>query len=263
MKRGLLAVAVLAGVCMARAGSAAPAPGGWYVAADLGATLRQDGPTWAADRELGGLPAEPRFHTKPDFGGFVRAGYSISPHVRVEGEFGWRTNRMLSIVDQYQFGRPPGSIVAVCGAAPVAATGCAAPAGGLDAFTAMGNVYLDLWPRRRFHPFVGVGAGVARVHLQTDGRLFGTTGPLSPPGTITIDDTDARLAYQALGGLAMRIDDHLSADLTYRFLASFSHRWNTTTTGDIQLGPIKGKYANHALALGLRYTFRPQPSLTR
>lgn len=57
----------------------------------------------------------------------------------------------------------------------------------------------------------------------------------------------------------MRINDKWSADLTYRFLHSAPHTWDTATTGAVKLGPISGKYEDHALTLGVRRTFAPPP----
>jgi len=254
----LLACAALAGCIAASGASADPAPSGWYGAIDLGANLRQDGASPAEFSELGARPAALRFHTNSDFAGFGRVGYKVSPHIRVELEAGWRTAKMLSIVDEFPYSglRPPGSIFSVCSDAPITASvapTCGAPAGGVDAWTMMGNAYLDLRPWRRVHPFVGAGVGVARVHLQTKGRFWGQSAPLPPPDTIVIDDADWRAAYQAIGGLTMRINDHLSADLDYHFIYSGPHRWNTTTFSNIQLGRLSGRYENHTLSLGLRY----------
>ena len=251
MRRGLLG---LAAALVAAGAHADPAPGGWYGAIDLGAHLRQDGPTWGEVRELGAVPAAPRFHTDLAFAAYGRIGYRISPRLRLELEAGWRSNRLLSIVDEYQSGRPPGSITAIC--APIVAgpaPHCGAPAGGLDAVSAIGNAVIDLGPRQRIDPFVGGGVGVVHVRLRTQGAFYGPSGPLSPPGSIAIDASDSRLAYQALGGVAVRINDRWSADVTYRFLDSFSHRWKTTSFGDIRLGRISGKYEGHSLTLGLRF----------
>jgi opacity protein-like surface antigen len=235
-----------------------PASGSWYGAIDLGGHARQDAQTPSQIPELGYKPAAPRFQTYKGFAGFARVGYRVLPHLRVEFDAGWRPAGMRQIVDEFQNGRPPGSITRICGGAPnlTDPSNCGAPNGGVDSWTGMVNAIDDIWllgrPEPWIHPVAGFGIGVARVHLKTEGRLFGVSAPLSPPGSIVIDDTDTRFAIQFFGGLAMRINHNWSADLTYRFLHSGSHRWNTTTSSDIKLGPITGKYEDHALTLGFR-----------
>jgi OmpA-OmpF porin, OOP family len=268
MKVGFLAGATLAGVFAAASSSADPASSGWYGAVDLGGHARQDAQTPSQIPELGYKPASPRFHTTKDFAGFARVGYRLLPHLRFELEAGWRPAEMLQIVDEYQNGRPPGSITRVCGdAAMPADANCGAPAGRLESWTAMANAINDFWPlgrpEPRLHPFAGIGIGIAHVRLQTEGRLFGTSSPLSPPGSLVIDGADNRFAAQAFGGLTMRINHNWTADLTYRFLYSGPHRWNTMTSSNIKLGPITGKYEDHALTLGFRHEMSvaaPPPS---
>jgi opacity protein-like surface antigen len=241
------AVAILCGAFGGAAAHASPAQEGWYGAIDLGAQLRQDGRTRAELPDPGGAPAEPRFHTALGPSGFLRVGRRVTSHIRLELEAGWRSNRMLSIVDEWQSGRPAGSIQAVCAAETVSA--CGPLPGGFKAWTLMANGVLDMWPRRALHPFAGGGLGVARVRLNTEGRFVGTAAP----GSMAISDADAKPAAQAIGGVSLRLSPRLDADLTYRFLYSGAHRWTVSTTGPIQLGHVSGKYEAHALTLGLRY----------
>jgi opacity protein-like surface antigen len=258
MNVGFLAAATLTGVLIATSSLADPVPGAWYGAIDLGGHARQDAQTPSQIPELGYKPASPRFQTFKDFAGFARVGYRVLPHLRLEFEAGWRPAGMRQIVDEFQNGRPPSSITRICGDAPNPAdpSDCGAPNGGVGSWTGMVNAIDDFWrlgrPEPWIHPVAGFGIGLARVHLQTQGRLFGVSAPLSPPSSIVIDDADTRFAIQFFGGLAMRINDEWSADLTYRFLHSAPHTWNTTTTGAIKLGPISGKYEDHALTLGVR-----------
>jgi opacity protein-like surface antigen len=262
MRIEFLAGMALAGVFAAASAAADPAASGWYGAIDLGGHARQDGQTPSAIPELGYKPASLRFQTVKDIAAYARLGYRALPHLRLELEAGMRPAGMRQIVDEYQNGRPPGSITRICGDAPIPADlppNCGPPAGSVDSWTVMGNVIADFWrlnrPQPRILPFAGLGVGIAHVSLQAEGRLFGP----SPPGRIVIDDADNRIALQTFGGLAMRINDRWTADLTYRFLYSGPHSWNTTTSGPIQLGRITGKYEDHALTLGLRYRFSSQP----
>ena len=270
MKVGFLAVAIVAGALAATSSLADQPPDAWYGAIDLGAHAREDAQTPSQIPELGYKPGSPRFQTFKEFAGFARVGYRVLPHLRLELEAGWRPAGMRQIVDEFQNGRPAGSITRICGDAVTAdLSNCGAPNGGVGSWTGMANAVADFWllgrPEPWIHPVAGLGIGFAQVHLQTDGRLFGVSGPLSPPSRIVIDDTDTRFAIQFFGGLAMRINDKWSADLTYRFLHSAPHTWDTTTTGAIKLGPISGKYEDHALTLGVRRTLgspRPPPAMT-
>jgi opacity protein-like surface antigen len=239
--------AILCAALGGPAGHAAPAAEGWYGAIDLGAQLRQDGRTRAELPQPGGAPAEPRFHTALGPTGFVRIGRRVTSRIRLELEAGWRSNRMVSIVDEWESSRPAGSILAVCAVEP--ASGCGPLPGGFKAWTLMANAVLDMWPRRALHPFAGGGLGVAHVRLDTEGRFVGTTAP----GSMAISDADVKPAAQAIGGLTLRLGPRLDTDLTYRFLYSGAHRWAATTTGPVQLGHVSGKYEAHALTLGLRY----------
>jgi opacity protein-like surface antigen len=230
--------------------AADPAASGWYVASDFGIHIRQDGPTRSEFPELGAIPVELRFHTNKQVTGLARVGYRVLPRIRFELEAGWRPTRMKSVVDQFTLTRPPGSITGVCGDAPADAPPlCGRPGGHVDAWTVMSNGYLDLWPRNRLHPFFGVGVGIAHVSLQADGRFVGPT----TPGRLSINNADTKIAYQAIGGAALRLSDRWSADLSYRFLYSGHHEWNTTVSGDIPLGRITGRFEDHAFTLGLRY----------
>lgn len=265
MRTNLLVGAAVAAGLAAGGASADPAPSGWYAALDLGANLRQDGASPSALSELGARPAAPRFHTNADFAGLARLGYKVTPRLRVELETGWRTTRMLTIVDEFPYAtvRPPGSMYNICRDAPVpagSAPSCGAPAGGVEALSVMTNAYVDLQPWRRIHPFAGIGVGAAQVRLRTQGQLWGPSAPLAAPNTIRIDDADWAIAYQVIGGFSLRINDRWSADLDYHLLYSGPHHWNTTTASNIQLGRLTGHYEDHTLSLGFRYTLSPPPA---
>jgi opacity protein-like surface antigen len=261
-KRRLLAVvaavplATLLAVGTASADTDPAAPG-WYGALDLGAHMRQDRNTTSELSELGAGPAMLRFHTNKNFAGFARVGDRVRPGLRFEIEGGWRPTDLKSVVEYLTY-KHKGGIAGVCGDVPTLGDGpspCPRVPGAVSSWSVLANGYYDFLPRYRLHPYVGVGVGVANVRLQAAGRLVGP----ATPGRIAIDDTSVSPAFQALGGLAYRIDDRWTADLAYRFFYAEPEHWLTHTTGAIPLGRISGDYMDHSLTLGLRYSLGPTP----
>ena len=120
--------------------------------------------------------------------------------------------------------------------------------GDVSANSLMGNVFYDipvsLGPIK---PFVGLGLGAARVKADTL-ALGGALG--------TVNDTDNAWAYQAIIGLAAPIAENLSLLLDYRYFSTFddlSYRTSTGVNG-------KGEYENHAVMVGLRWSFGAAPA---
>ncbi len=87
-----------------------------------------------------------------------------------------------------------------------------------------------------------VGAGVGYGWLDYDG--------VSPIAGSSINDTSGGLAYQLIAGVEHRIDDHLTASLSYRYFAMPDTDF-TTASG----AGVGGDYASHAVLIGLRWNF--------
>ena len=120
---------------------------GWYGAIDLGGhkTLPIDlavTPTQSGDGD--GFSAR----TNLDWDGFVRLGYRISPHFRIELEGGYRHGGLDSFQD---FKTPIGNDVDVC-ATGTADPSCAGPGGSVNAWTGMANILIDVFPHWRISP---------------------------------------------------------------------------------------------------------------
>ncbi len=89
-------------------------------------------------------------------------------------------------------------------------------------------------------PFAGAGVGYGWMDYNS----------LSPIAGSSVDDTSGGLAYQLIAGVEHRIDENLSASLSYRYFAM-----PDTDFGTAAGNGVSGDYSSHAILIGLRYTF--------
>ena len=89
-------------------------------------------------------------------------------------------------------------------------------------------------------PYAGVGAGYGWMNYDDVGPIAGSA----------INDTGGGFAYQLIAGLEHRIDDNLSANLSYRYFAMPDVDF-TTASG----AGVSSDYSSHAIMVGLRWTF--------
>ncbi|GJL93232.1 outer membrane protein [Hyphococcus sp.] len=101
--------------------------------------------------------------------------------------------------------------------------------GDLNALSFMGNAIVKAPGASGFTPYVGAGAGLARVGGEGDHDLV--------------------FAYQAFGGVSKDLSDKLSAGLEYRYLDA-----NEATLTD-SLGTINTEYDSHSVNLVLTRRF--------
>jgi opacity protein-like surface antigen len=94
--------------------------------------------------------------------------------------------------------------------------------GRATALSALFNVYLD-FGRYDFRPFLGAGAGAARVDATLAGR----------------DDRDTVFAYQGIGGVSLGN----GLDLGYRYFATENPR----------IDDLKAEYKSHTIYLSVRF----------
>jgi OOP family OmpA-OmpF porin len=234
---------LLAGVAMAglfAAGAASAEPNGWYGAVDAGYHKVDD---------LSAL-SQPNHHpfdieTDGAWAGFARLGYRFTPNWRVELEGGYRSANDITAITNPNGTVPNG----VCNVASVGA--CDGPDGEIKTTTAMVNVIYDFgnadWG---FRPFIGLGAGIAKVETEFTGIQGGAPGL-----GISADDGSTKLAAQALAGVAVRLGDRANLDLTYRYLMT-DFEFDAAVTGGPSVGRFEGDFENsHTLTLGLRYAF--------
>src|SRR5665213_3475880 len=113
---------------------------GWYGAIDLGG--HHLNPISAAVT-IPDVVASDGFTArvnKIDFAGFLRLGYRVSPHLRLELEGGYRRGELKSLEDFA--GAPPNSDVDLCATGTADPT-CGQPDGSIQSYTGMVNALID------------------------------------------------------------------------------------------------------------------------
>jgi outer membrane protein OmpA-like peptidoglycan-associated protein len=154
--------------------------------------------------------------------GLLSLGYRWQNGLRGEIEGGYRRNN----VDEIEG-------CATCGSD-----------GFTQAWSAMANLLYDFnlgWP---VHPYVGAGAGAAKVRA-------GGIGPV--PGT-SINDSDWAFAYQGIAGVSYQVTKPVELFAEYRYFA--------TEGLEIQSAGVENddEYRNHTIMAGLRWYFGAQPA---
>ncbi len=229
-------VKLLAGVAMAglfAAGVANAEPNGWYGAIDAG--------YHAADVEMGGSTLAD-MDVDDDWAGFARLGYRFTENWRVELEGGYRPGDLGEIVNS-------AGARSICNAIP-AVGACEIPEGDVKSAALMVNVLYDFGTADSpLRPFIGLGAGVNRVNTD----ILGT---FASNRTVAFgaDDSSTELAAQAIAGLAFALGDRGHLDLTYRYLMSNMEFDTFVSNALFDQGVREGRYTDHSLTLGLRYT---------
>ncbi len=119
--------------------------------------------------------------------------------------------------------------------------------GDLQAYSIMFNLIRDFDTGSAITPYVGLGVGGASFKNQVSGADFGF-------GTLVIDDSAKRLAYQAIAGLAVELTEGLSLDLSYRYFAAAGTPKFDGLVGGVPAS-IRHDYDTHSLFAGLRWNF--------
>ena len=99
-------------------------------------------------------------------------------------------------------------------------------------------------------PFVGVGAGVARVALQDVDATVTVAGV--PTSARLIDDEDTVPAAQALAGLSFDLNEHWTTAFSYRFFAAFGAEFEAAAP---LAGTAEADFFSHAFRFEARYRF--------
>lgn len=126
----------------------------------------------------------------------IKGGWDFEG-VRVEGEIGYKRARVRQFgfsIDGEEFLVQDGPEVT----------------GKVKTLSGMINVYWDI-TQGPVRPFVGAGAGVA--HINSDGVGYAGYGE----NGIFLDAKDTALAFQVMAGTAVKINDHVSAHIKYRY----------------------------------------------
>src|SRR6516164_1687422 len=188
MKLRLLAGAALSGMFVAGGAFAEPAPSGWYGAIDAGGHFPQPLQTTSDVNEDASGPFRFRIGQKDDWTAFLRVGYKISPHLRVELEGGYRPSRISSITDN-----PSRAVGAICGFGSTP-TICLSTNGHSDVASVMANVLYDFIPNGVVDPYVGGGIGGATDSM----RFSGAASPFAVPNPtiVNVHSESTEFAYQ-------------------------------------------------------------------
>lgn len=112
---------------------------------------------------------------------------------------------------------------------------------GLTATSLMANTYIDFAPEARLSPYLGAGAGMARITAD----ISGTGG--------RIDGDATALAFQLIGGASMALSETTSvfADLRYLRAMETDH----TLTAPLGSSDVSFQYDGYTLGVGLRVDF--------
>lgn len=144
-------------------------------------------------------------------------GYAWGTGLRTELELSWRENEADAI-----------------GNTDLGGTG--------RAFSTMANVLYDIDFGLPFKPYLGAGAGVARVAF--DGVTDGTT---------TVDEGEMAFAWQGIAGASYSLSESTDLTLDYRYFSVPEVELeNATSTFDTE-------YNTHNVVLGVRFTFGAPP----
>jgi opacity protein-like surface antigen len=254
-------------------------PGGWlhpYVALDLGYhwPLAIDAKSIGAAPD--GQPYQWQYKLNGDWDAFLRVGYRLSPHFRMELDGGLRESNIHSIHSSGPLGAnglaadragEPFGLCDLTNVPPPCAQINHPHVNWAYADNGMINLIYDIEPTRRLSPFVGFGAGI--YHLQFDAHFYfsGVPGPITAtnPAVQTLQlggsiDRATQFAYQAVGGVSYRLKRKLNLDVTYRFIEAPFLRWNTlndtpgvTHANGLQPGDFRGSSRDASVNVGLRY----------
>lgn len=198
--------------------AALAAQGGWYLAAQGGASIPQSAEN---DSDRG------TFNTdfKPGYAFSVALGYDLGEAYpdfgrgRVELEVGYRKND----VDEMEFEE-----------------GTIATEGDVTVLSAMLNTFGEIRETAPFYPYLGAGVGVARLSLND----------VSIKGKVFADDEDTVLAWQVGTGVGWRVSPYLVLDLGYRYFSAVDPSFTDS------LGiEFDSEYDTHTVLLGARLDF--------
>jgi OmpA-OmpF porin, OOP family len=167
------------------------------------------------DSDLGSSTAE----LDSDWAGLGALGYAFANGLRLEGEFGYRTNDVDKI------------------------TGFSGTSGKINTSTFMTNLLYD------FHlgglpitPYIGAGVGAARA------TVHGTT---TTPA-MTINDSDFGFAWQGIAGASYDLNRYFALTADYRFVNAPDLTFKNTSGTKLD-----SDYTTNQIMVGIRFRFAP------
>ena len=230
---GLAALAALPG--------SASANQGWYLGAEGGANFMRDQTFRLYGANEGLFPvADGTAISQVSFDtGYVAGlvgGYAFGFGLRSELELAHRDNDFGRILTNN--GQPSQRI------------------GGREfADLAFGNLWYDFFPSWRIHPYLGGGAGIARIAVRNPAV---DNAALFLDGSNLRGDFDAVFAWQAGGGLRYDLSRRWTASLDYRYLRSNVGRFDLLDNNPNS--HVRTRYQSHAALFSIRYHFGAIPA---
>ncbi|MGQ0620374.1 MAG: OmpA family protein [Panacagrimonas sp.] len=197
-----------------------------------------------------GVAAENEYKGNLFFSGVI--GYSFPSGLRPEFELAYRQN------DADEVNYPD----------PTPAIGGREPEGKnvkITGTSGMFNLWYDLFPSSRFHPYLGGGAGFTRFKLQRQPTNQLTQGPFVvnlPVGPLICPfqdcngprkSDDAAFSYQAGGGIRWDVADSITIGLDYRYLKAQKSQFFGFR--DQQETHLDAEYDTQSLMLSANYYF--------
>lgn len=222
----------LIGLTVGSTGTKAQPVSGLYIGAVGGANFMQREQVRVNNPAYPIGPAYDNSGFKTGYVGIGSVGYGFGNGLRLEAEGNYRHN-------DYGTG-----------------TRALSTSGREEKYGAMANALFDLDVGSPYiYPYVGVGAGYARINQRLSFQL--------PPYSGRFDASDNGFAYQAIAGLSFPIPPVVGLSLVaeYRYYAvAGDHTYPRQTSTNANLGQYKtrGDY-DHALMLGLHYAFNVPP----
>jgi len=112
--------------------------------------------------------------------------------------------------------------------------------GRVDATSLMKNFIIDFDNGSRFTPYAGVGLGLSFIDIEEGGAI-------SIDGEPTFQEDQTAFSYQAIGGVATRINSFADFIVEYRFLG----------TSEVEFGGLGQElaYNSSALFLGVKFEY--------
>ena len=230
---------------------AAPPPtrdGRFYVRADFGAGLRteldESAGSCASSSALDLCGFSARGSAGAAYGGTVGFGYRVTEWLRADATFSYRYGEQVA-----------GQIDRVNGQPASAALGM-----HTDAATLIFNFYLDVvpalgFPRSWFQPYIGAGFGPSFNHTRSSTVVGNLPGGLS--GAQLPSHTTSDIAWNAGGGLAIRLFNGFATDLGYRYvdLGGFRTGTGVAQPSGAPVDSLRFKMRLHEIYLGFRVMF--------
>lgn len=223
------ASAVVLGSTLAAPPAQANGPEGWYVAGGVTASFLNSPRQTVANAPTPGSTLRVTNNVDTGFGWQVEVGRAFN-RVRIEAEIGRTEN-------------DPHSYTVT---SPVSLANTIQQTGEFAATRFIANGYYDFLDGT-VRPYIGVGAGVAHVHVVTIAPR--APFPTEPPRTL-IDDSVSHFAWQAMAGASMRIARQLAITAQYRWFDA-----GTVYGHDMRGQRFTETMRGHNIDVGLRFTF--------